>query len=87
VTFCLGLGYILSGISSPPYSSGDEKWCNAQKRRGVLVCSHFTPATQFHQAHPGNVSIEFGPDMNYRLTTWTQPVLVGGELVSLFAPE
>jgi hypothetical protein len=34
-----------------------------------------------------NVSIEFGPDVNYPLTAWTQPALVGGELVSLFVAE
>src|SRR5262249_49878075 len=35
-------------------------------------------------AAPGNVSVQFGPDMNYRLTTWTQPVPAGGGPVSLF---
>jgi arylsulfate sulfotransferase len=35
-------------------------------------------------AAPGNVSVQFGPDMNYGLTTWTQPVPAGGGPVSLF---
>ena len=35
-------------------------------------------------AAPGNVSVQFGPDMNYGLTTWTQPVPTGGGAVSLF---
>jgi hypothetical protein len=35
-------------------------------------------------AAPGNVSVEFGPDMNYGLTTWTQPIPAGGGAVSLF---
>ena len=33
---------------------------------------------------PGNVSVQFGPDMNYGLTTWTQPVPASGGPVSLF---
>ena len=35
-------------------------------------------------AAPGNVSVQFGTDMNYGLTTWTQPVPTGGGAVSLF---
>jgi arylsulfate sulfotransferase len=35
-------------------------------------------------AAPGNVSVQFGLDMNYGLTTWTQPVPSGGGPVSLF---
>ena len=35
-------------------------------------------------AAPGNVSVQFGPDMNYGLTTWTQPVPTGGGPVNLF---
>ena len=35
-------------------------------------------------AAPGKVSVQFGPDMNYGLTTWTQPVPTGGGPVSLF---
>ena len=33
---------------------------------------------------PGNVSVQFGIDTNYGLTTWTQPVPTGGGAVSLF---
>lgn len=33
---------------------------------------------------PGNVSVQFGPDMNYELTTWTQPAQPDGGPVSLF---
>lgn len=32
----------------------------------------------------GNVSVQFGVDTNYGLTTWTQPVPTGGGAVSLF---
>jgi arylsulfate sulfotransferase len=32
----------------------------------------------------GNVSVQFGTDTNYGLTTWTQPVPGGGGAVSLF---
>ena len=32
----------------------------------------------------GNVSVQFGPDTNYGLTTWTQPVPQAGGAVSLF---
>jgi len=32
----------------------------------------------------GNVSVQFGPDTNYGLTTWTQPVPRGGGAVNLF---
>jgi hypothetical protein len=32
----------------------------------------------------GNVSVQFGIDTNYELTTWTQPVPPGGGVVSLF---
>ncbi len=32
----------------------------------------------------GNVSVQFGIDTNYGLTTWTQPVPMGGGAVSLF---
>ena len=32
----------------------------------------------------GNVSVQFGLDTNYGLTTWTQPVPTGGGAVSLF---
>ncbi len=32
----------------------------------------------------GNVSVQFGTDTNYGLTTWTQPVPMGGGAVSLF---
>jgi arylsulfate sulfotransferase len=35
-------------------------------------------------AAPGNVSVQFGTDTNYGLTTWTQPVPAGGGAVSLF---
>jgi hypothetical protein len=35
-------------------------------------------------AAAGNVSVEFGLDTNYGLTTWAQPVPSGGGLVSLF---
>jgi arylsulfate sulfotransferase len=35
-------------------------------------------------AASGNVSVQFGPDSNYGLTTWTQPVPAGGGTVSLF---
>jgi len=35
-------------------------------------------------AGSGNVSVQFGPDTNYGLTTWTQPVPQGGGTVSLF---
>jgi arylsulfate sulfotransferase len=35
-------------------------------------------------AAPGNVSVQFGTDTNYGLTTWTQPVPTGGGPVSLF---
>ena len=35
-------------------------------------------------AAPGKVSVQFGPDMNYGLITWTQPVPMGGGPVSLF---
>jgi arylsulfate sulfotransferase len=35
-------------------------------------------------AAPANVSVQFGLDMNYGLTTWTQPVPAGGGPVSLF---
>jgi arylsulfate sulfotransferase len=35
-------------------------------------------------AAAGNVSVEFGLDTNYGLTTWTQPVPQGGGPVSLF---
>ena len=35
-------------------------------------------------AAPGNVSVQFGPDMNYGLTTWTQPIPTGGGAVGLF---
>lgn len=35
-------------------------------------------------AAAGNVSVQFGTDMNYGLTTWTQPVPKGGGPVSLF---
>jgi hypothetical protein len=35
-------------------------------------------------AAPGNVSVQFGPDINYGLTTWTQPIPAGGGPVSLF---
>lgn len=35
-------------------------------------------------AAAGNVSVQFGTDMNYGLTTWTQPVPTGGGAVSLF---
>jgi arylsulfate sulfotransferase len=33
---------------------------------------------------PGNVSVQFGTDTTYGLTTWTQPVPTGGGAVSLF---
>jgi arylsulfate sulfotransferase len=33
---------------------------------------------------PANVSVQFGPDKTYGLTTWTQPVPQGGGAVSLF---
>jgi hypothetical protein len=32
----------------------------------------------------GNVSVQFGPDLNYGLKTWTQPVPQAGGAVSLF---
>jgi arylsulfate sulfotransferase len=32
----------------------------------------------------GNVSVQFGPDTNYELTTWTQPIPQGGGAVTLF---
>ena len=35
-------------------------------------------------AGAGNVSVQFGLDTNYGLTTWTQPVPQGGGAVSLF---
>ena len=35
-------------------------------------------------AAPGNVSVQFGTDTNYGLTTWTQPVPTGGGSVDLF---
>jgi arylsulfate sulfotransferase len=35
-------------------------------------------------AAAGNVSVQFGTDTNYGLTTWTQPVPTGGGPVSLF---
>ncbi len=35
-------------------------------------------------AASGNVSVQFGTDTNYDLTTWTQPVPTGGGPVSLF---
>ena len=35
-------------------------------------------------AAAGNVSVQFGTDTNYGLTTWTQPVPTGGGAVSLF---
>jgi hypothetical protein len=35
-------------------------------------------------AAAGNVFVQFGQDMNYGLTTWTQPVPSGGGPVSLF---
>ncbi len=35
-------------------------------------------------AGPGNVSVQFGTDTTYGLTTWTQPVPTGGGAVSLF---
>jgi hypothetical protein len=35
-------------------------------------------------AAAGNVSVQFGLDTNYGLTTWAQPVPSGGGLVSLF---
>ncbi len=35
-------------------------------------------------AAPANVSVQFGTDTNYGLTTWTQPVPAGGGPVSLF---
>jgi hypothetical protein len=35
-------------------------------------------------AAPANVSVQFGTDTNYGLTTWTQPVPAGGGQVSLF---
>ena len=35
-------------------------------------------------AAAGNVSVQFGLDTNYALTTWTQPVPTGGGAVSLF---
>src|SRR5215469_8596515 len=35
-------------------------------------------------AAPGNVSVQFGLDTNYGLTTWTQPVPSGGGPVNLF---
>ncbi len=35
-------------------------------------------------AAAGNVSVQFGPDTNYGLTTWTQPVPIGGGPVNLF---
>jgi hypothetical protein len=35
-------------------------------------------------AAPGNVSVQFGTDTNYGLTTWTQPVPTGGGAVNLF---
>jgi hypothetical protein len=35
-------------------------------------------------AAAANVSVQFGTDMNYGLTTWTQPVPKGGGAVSLF---
>ena len=35
-------------------------------------------------AAPGNVSVQFGIDTNYGLTTWTQPIPQGGGAVSLF---
>ena len=35
-------------------------------------------------AAAGNVSVQFGLDTNYGLTTWTQPVPTGGGAVNLF---
>jgi arylsulfate sulfotransferase len=35
-------------------------------------------------AGSGNVAVQFGTDMTYGLTTWTQPVPTGGGAVSLF---
>jgi arylsulfate sulfotransferase len=35
-------------------------------------------------AAPGNVSVQFGPDMNYGLTTWTQPTGQFGGAVNLY---
>jgi hypothetical protein len=35
-------------------------------------------------AAPGNVSVQFGPDSNYGLTTWAQPVTTGGAPINLF---
>ena len=35
-------------------------------------------------AAPGNVSVQFGTDTNYGLTTWTEPIPQGGGAVSLF---
>ena len=35
-------------------------------------------------AAPGNVSVQFGPDTNYGLTTWTQPTGQFGGAVSLY---
>ena len=35
-------------------------------------------------ANLGGVSVQFGLDTNYRLTTWTQPVPSGGGPVNLF---
>ena len=57
----------------------------------VVAPGHVTPTANTQVASyaiapaaAGNVSVQFGTDTNYGLTTWTQPVPMGGGSVSLF---
>jgi arylsulfate sulfotransferase len=53
---------------------------------GVVAATANAQVAQFtiSPAAAGNVSVQFGTDTNYALTTWSQPVPTGGGAVSLF---
>jgi hypothetical protein len=54
--------------------------------QGVVAATANVQVALFTISPPaaGKVSVQFGPDTNYGLTTWTQPVPNGGGAVSLF---
>jgi hypothetical protein len=72
-------------------TSKDDATKSASSTVNVVAPGQVTPTANPQVASyaispvaPGNVSVQFGLDTNYGLTTWAQPVPSGGGLVSLF---
>ena len=71
-------------------TSNDDTTKSASATVNVVAPGQIAATTNVQVANytvslgTGNVSVQFGPDMNYGLTTWTQPVPASGGAVSLF---